>query len=80
MVKKELAQALEIARSDESLEAHDHMVLHGLYLPSFKQVSTTIKVVARLMREMVCRFDGTIDDDELKQFAGAARHKIIIIG
>lgn len=78
MTREQIRQALEIAKSDESLESVDHSCLEGLYLPSFKQVFTTIRVVAKTLRELVVQFNGEIVSDELDQFSKVARHKILV--
>lgn len=81
MKKAEIAEALELARSEKSLAHVDDSVLAGLYTPQFKApVSTTIPVVARTMRDLVCQFNGGIDAEALAEFSSVARRKILIVG
>ncbi len=79
MNKREMAEALAVAQSDRSLLDVDHTVLHGLYLPTFQApVTTTIPVVARMVRELCIQFNGAVDSEALAEFAGVARRKILI--
>lgn len=78
MTREQIQQALEIATSSESLEQVDHSCLEGLYLPKFRQVFTTIRVVAKMLRELVVQFNGEIESNELAQFSQVARSKILV--
>jgi hypothetical protein len=79
MTKNELAQAVELARSKEELH-DDDSCLYGLYLRGFVPVSTTIRAVARFVRWHCFNIDGTVATDELAEFAGFARKRILIVG
>jgi hypothetical protein len=79
MTKQEIAAALAVARSDESLLDVDDTVLAGLYLPTFRSpVTTTIRVVAKALRDLVCQFNGGVDAEALAEFASVARRKVLI--
>lgn len=81
MKKAELNAALEIARSDRSLAHIDDSVLAGLYTREFVgPVTTTVEVVARTLRDLVCQFNGGIDAEALTEFGEVARRKILIVG
>lgn len=81
MKKSELAAALEIARSDRSLADVDHSPLFGLYTPEFvAPVYTSTLVVAKMLRELVCQFNGNVDHEALAEFSKVARRKILIVG
>ena len=82
MTKKELKAALDIALNEnESLLDVDATVLHGLYLPDFKApVVTTTRVVARMIRELAVRFDGTADAEALAEFGTVGRHRVLVVG
>ena len=80
MTKKELAQAVEVAKSKKDLSGVDMEQLDGYGLPDFKKVYTTIDVVARVIRWQCGRFDGSWDMCELDELAQVARTRFIIIG
>ena len=81
MKKAELTAALEIARSDRSLADVDHTPLFGLYTPQFvAPVTTTILVVAKMVRELCVQFNGNVDGEALAEFGSVARRKIMVVG
>jgi hypothetical protein len=79
MTKQELQAAVTLAQSKETIE-DDDSCLYGLYLPDFKQVSTTIRAVARFIRWHCIYLNGSVATEELNEFAGFARKRILIIG
>lgn len=76
MTKAELAQARELAQSDADLP--DCVVLHGLYLRNFKPVTTTIPVVAALLRWQCVMLNGQLDGEEYAEFASVCKRKVVI--
>lgn len=81
MTKMELVRAVEIARDGGvSLADVDHSPLCGLATRDFVSVVTTVKVVAKMVRELAVRFDGSVDEVELSEFARLARHRVTLVG
>jgi hypothetical protein len=81
MTKLELKRAVEIATSDVSLADTDHSVLFGLATKEFRgPVTTTYRVVARMVRELAVAFNGTVDPEALSEFGNLARHRILVVG
>jgi hypothetical protein len=82
MTKNEIAQCvrlIHIADTDEHWEKVDDEVLHGLYLPEKGIVHTTTVVVAKFLRHLILRFDGSIDNEALNEFCQVAKRKIRIV-
>lgn len=82
VLKSELTDALAVARDEKvSLLEVDASALHGLYLPTFKApVTTTRLVVAKMLRELVVNFNGTVDAAGLAEFGRVARHRVLVVG
>lgn len=81
MTKQQLSEAVKIARDTQnhSLENVDQSVLRNIALPSFKPVTTTTDVVAKLIRENCVTFDGGFDSEEFDNIANMTRHKVAIV-
>ena len=82
MTKKELAKALEIAKSDRELESKvaTNMFL-GFGLKDFEPVYCTLEQVAWLIRyQCFYIFGGGMDMDELNYIARHGKRKFLIIG
>lgn len=80
MNKAQLDQCMEIVQDRSiSLSEVDMSVLDGLYLPNFKPVYTTLKVVAASIRWHCVYLNGQIASTELDEFIQFARHRIMIL-
>lgn len=80
MRKAELSEALKLAQSDADLSKVDDSVLDGLYLRSFPApVTTTIQVVAKMLRWHVICLNGQVDAEALDEFARVGKPKIIVV-
>lgn len=79
MTKKDLSQALKLARSNIDLKV-DTSFFDGYGLRDFKPVHCTICQVAQLMRWQVLNITGTVDAEALNELATVGRKKFVIIG
>ncbi len=78
MTKKELAEAVAIAKGTWQLRIDDS-VLHGLLLPAFQPVTTTLEVVAKFLRWHCMMLNGEWDSEALNEMANALRRKVQIV-
>jgi hypothetical protein len=78
MTKSELAETKALAEKNEEIN-EDDQVLYGLYLHTFKPVTTTIRVVAKFMRYHCMQLNGEWDTSELHKFCEFARRRITVI-
>ena len=65
MTFAQFKEAKDLAFSEESLLQVDDSILHGCGIEGFKQVVTTIQVVARFIRYQCQQFNGGCDSEEL---------------
>lgn len=78
MNKRELAAAMDIARSNKELNVDDS-ILDGLYLNAFQPVTTTLEVIAKSLRWHCFCLNGNVDENELNNMANALRRKVQIV-
>jgi len=80
MNKKEIVQALAIAKSNEDLSAVDDNVMIGYGLKDFKPIHLTLRQVAKVIRWDCIRFNGELDSEEFDDFCRIAKTKFVIVG
>ena len=73
MTKKQIQQALTIAKSDKDLSQIDLKPFFGYAKRGFKPVNCTIEAVACLIHWQCIQLDGTIDTEEFNDFCGYAK-------
>jgi len=78
MTKQQFARAVEIAKSEQDMDAVDFNNLIGYGLPEFKPTITTLRAVAKMIRYQTLQFNGEFDCFELSDLAAAAQRKFIV--
>lgn len=78
MTKPQFDKAFAIATSKENLDDVDDTILYGCGTPNFKQVTTTTRTFAKLLRWQVCCVNGSIDEKELNEMREISRKRILI--
>ena len=80
MTSQQVSQALTLARSEGfDSTGIDDSVLHGCALPGFKQVTTTIEVVAKFLAWHVFLINGNVDSEALNDLSNVLRHRVLVI-
>ncbi len=80
MTKAEFTKAYDLALSGEDLNGEDLEQFDGFGLNDFKQVVTTVKAVARLIRWQTFFLNGEIDYIELNEIYRHGKRKFLVIG
>ena len=77
----QMREATELARNSTNGELWDVdiSILHGCALADFKPVSTTLRVVARMIQYQCIQLNGEFDTVELNSLANIFRRKVTII-
>ena len=77
----QMREATELARNsnDRELTEVDTTILFGCALSNFKPVTTTIRVVAAMIRYQCIQLNGEFDTEELNSLANIFRRKVTII-
>lgn len=80
MTKAQFARAFKIAESDIDLSDIDDSILHGCALHTFKPVSTTIEVVAKMIRWQARYLDGKgWDQNELQELQHCFKKNVFLL-
>jgi len=80
MTKKELNQALTLAKSNENLSNVDISIFNGFGLPRFAPVNVTSHQIASLIRWQAIRLDGEIDAQNFNEIGTIGRKKFNVCG
>lgn len=79
MDKNDFRRAVQLAsRPDFSYLDYDDTVLHGIGLPGFQPVTTTIEIVAANLKYHALQFNGQWNSEALNECASYYRHKVTI--
>lgn len=79
MTMNEFKWAFEIAQSKEDLSNEDDSVFMGFALKDYKPVIATYRQLARLIRWQAWQFNGSWDNEALKEIMDCGRKRFTII-
>lgn len=79
MTRDEMKAAVELAKSDATLEGEDLDIFNGFGLPDFNPIHVTIRAVAALIRWQAQQFNGQFDAEALNEIAERGRRRFLII-
>ena len=79
MTKPQFSRAFKLAESDVDLSGVDDSILFGCALSTFKPVSTTIEVVAKMIRWQARFFDGSWDQNELQELQLCFKKNVFLL-
>jgi hypothetical protein len=79
MTRSEFSRAVTIAESEADLTNGEIGHLFGCALPNFKPVVSTLRAVAKLLRDHI-QFNGEWDQEGLNECWQACRYKVHIVG
>jgi len=80
MTKKEITEALAIAKSEQGLEGEDLSVFDGCAFKAYNKVYVTLAQVAKLFRHQALYLNGNWDSVELDGISSIAAKQFNIIG
>jgi hypothetical protein len=79
MTAKQFGKALRLAKSDMDAGVHDIEPFWGFGLPGFERIVVTIEQVAALIRWQAFMFNGSMDQDAIREIRKIGRRKFEIV-